>query len=211
MFFRFMMFLLGLCVLATGISTVTHAGLGTGTVSSAAIVLSQRTGLSMGFFVFATNAFFFVLQTIVDRRDFLVKAVKQLPVCALFGLVFDGAMWMTSFLTPTSYAMSVLQVVAGTVLTGLGISGMVYARLFILPPEGLVLTIMHRWGGSFGTLRMGVDIFLVVVAVILSLIFFGTIVGLREGTLITALGAGRCANVFLKIWGRLFPKHRAID
>ena len=211
MFFRFMMFLFGLCVLATGISTVTHAGLGTGTVSSAAIVLSQRTGLSMGFFVFATNAFFFVLQTIVDRRDFLVKAVKQLPVCALFGLVFDGAMWMTSFLNPTSYAMSVLQVMAGTVLTGLGISGMVYARLLILPPEGLVLTIMHRWGGSFGTLRMGVDIFLVVVAVILSLIFFGTIVGLREGTLITALGAGRCANVFLKIWGRLFPKHRAID
>lgn len=211
MFFRFMMFFFGLCVLATGISTVTHAGLGTGTVSSAAIVLSQRTGLSMGFFVFATNAFFFVLQTIVDRRDFLVKAVKQLPVCALFGLVFDGAMWMTSFLNPTSYAMSVLQVMAGTVLTGLGISGMVYARLLILPPEGLVLTIMHRWGGSFGTLRMGVDIFLVVVAVILSLIFFGTIVGLREGTLITALGAGRCANVFLKIWGRLFPKHRAID
>ena len=174
MFFRFMMFLFGLCVLATGISTVTHAGLGTGTVSSAAIVLSQRTGLSMGFFVFATNAFFFVLQTIVDRRDFLVKAVKQLPVCALFGLVFDGAMWMTSFLNPTSYAMSVLQVMAATVLTGLGISGMVYARLLILPPEGLVLTIMHRWGGSFGTLRMGVDIFLVVVAVILSLIFFGT-------------------------------------
>ncbi len=211
MFFRFMMFLFGLCVLATGISTVTHAGLGTGTVSSAAIVLSQRTGLSMGFFVFATNAFFFVLQTIVDRRDFLVKAVKQLPVCALFGLVFDGAMWMTSFLNPTSFAMCGLQVMAGTVLTGLGISGMVYARLLILPPEGLVLTIMHRWGGSFGTLRMGVDIFLVVAAVILSLIFFGTIVGLREGTLITALGAGRCANVFLKIWGRLFPKHRAID
>ncbi len=211
MFFRFMMFLFGLCVLATGISTVTHAGLGTGTVSSAAIVLSQRTGLSMGFFVFATNAFFFVLQTIVDRRGFLVKAVKQLPICALFGAVFDVAMWMTSFLDPTSYGLRLLQVAVGTVLTGLGISGMVYARLFILPPEGLVLTIMHRWGGSFGTLRMGVDIFLVVVAVILSLVFFGTIVGLREGTLVTALGSGRCANVFLKIWGRLFPKHRAID
>lgn len=211
MFFRFVMFLFGLIVLATGISTVTHAGLGTGTVSSAAIVLSQRTGLTIGFFVFATNVFFFVLQTLVDRRDFLVKAVKQLPICALFGAVFDLAMWATSFLDPSTYALKLVQVVAGTVLTGLGISGMVYARLFILPPEGLVLTIMHRWGGSFGTLRMGVDIFLVLVAVTLSLIFFGTIVGLREGTLVTALGSGRCANVFLKIWGHLFPKHRAID
>ena len=211
MVFRFLMFVFGLLVLATGISTVTHAGLGTGTVSSAAIVLSQKTGLTIGFFVFATNAFFFVLQTLVDHKGFFIKAVKQLPVCALFGAVFDLAMWATSFLDPSSYGLKLVQVAAGTVLTGLGISGMVYARLFILPPEGFVLSVMHRWGGSFGTLRMGVDIFLVTVAVILSLLFFGTIVGLREGTLVTALGSGRAANLFLKLWGRLFPKHRPID
>ena len=211
MFFRFVMFVLGLLILASGISTVTHAGLGTGTISSAAIVLSQRTGLTIGLFVFATNAFFFFLQILVDRRDFWIKALKQLPVCALFGMIFDLAMWATSFLDPTSYAMRLVQVAAGTVLTGLGISCMVYARLCILPPEGFVLTVMHRWGGSFGTLRMGVDLFIVAAAAILSLLFFGTIVGLREGTLVTALGSGRCANVFLKLWGRLFPKHRAID
>lgn len=211
MFFRFLMFAFGLLVLATGISTVTHAGLGTGTVSSAAIVLSQQTGLSIGFFVFATNAFFFVLQTIVDHKGFFIKAFKQLPVCALFGAVFDLAMWATSFLEPSSYALKLFQVCAGTILTGLGISGMVYARLFILPPEGFVLSVMNRWGGSFGTLRMGVDVFIVSAAAIMSLLFFGTIVGLREGTLITALGSGRAANVFLKIWGRLFPKHRPID
>ena len=54
---RVLIFLFGLVVLSLGIAIVTHAGLGTGTVSSAAIVLSRQTGLSMGLFVFLTNVF----------------------------------------------------------------------------------------------------------------------------------------------------------
>ena len=42
---------------------------------------------------------------------------------------------------------------------------MVFARLAILPPEGFVLSIIKRWGGSFGNLRTGVDVFLVIAAV----------------------------------------------
>ncbi len=211
MFSRILIFLFGLIVLSLGIATVTHAGLGTGTVSSAAIVLSRETGLSMGLFVFATNAFFFVLQCLVDPKNILIKAVKQLPVCAVFGAVFDLAMWATSFLEPTNYALAFLQVCVGTCLTGLGISGMVFARLLVLPPEGLAIAIMHRLGGSFGTIRMTIDVFLVIVAISMSFWFFGTIYGLREGTLITALFAGRFANGFLRRWGRLFPQHRPID
>ena len=100
---------------------------------------------------------------------------------------------------------------AGSALTGLGIASMVFARLAILPPEGFVLAIMNRWGGSFGTLKMSVDLFLLVSAVSLSLIAFGEILGIREGTLITAVCSGPIAKVFLKVWGRFFPKHRPID
>ena len=211
MFSSILIFVLGLGVLSLGIATVTHAGLGTGTVSSAAIVLARETGLSMGLFVFATNAFFFVLQCLVDPKDILIKAVKQLPVCAFFGAVFDLSMWLTGFLEPTNYALAFLQVCFGTCLTGLGISGMVFARLLVLPPEGLAIAILHRFGGSFGTVRMTIDVFLVAVAIAMSLCFFGTIYGVREGTLVTALFAGRFANGFLRRWGQLFPKHRPID
>lgn len=211
MFSRTLIFLFGLIVLSLGIATVTHAGLGTGTVSSAAIVLSRQTGLSIGFFVFATNAFFFILQCLVDPKNILIKAVKQLPVCALFGAVFDVAMWATSFMAPANYAWAFLQVCLGTCLTGLGISGMVFARLLVLPPEGLAIAVMHRMGGSFGTIRMTIDVFLVLVAVSLSMWFFGTVYGVREGTLVTALMAGRLANGFLRRWGQIFPQHRPID
>lgn len=211
MFTRFLIFFFGLCTLSLGIATVTHAGLGTGTVSLLAFLLTKLTGLSMGFYVFLTNVFFFVLQIMVNHKNFWIKAVKQLPICFVFGMIFDVAMMITAAMVPQTYTQQVLMVLLGTTLTGLGIASMVFARLAILPPEGLVLSIMERWGGSFGHLRMGVDVFLVTLTVILSLLTFGTIVGLREGTLITAVCSGQIAKVFLKVWGKIFPAHRPID
>lgn len=67
MFIRALIFFFGLLMLSTGISVITHAGLGTGTISSVALVLSKALPLSMGFFVFLTNVFFFVLQTLTSQ------------------------------------------------------------------------------------------------------------------------------------------------
>ena len=149
-------------MLSTGISVITHAGLGTGTISSVALVLSKALPLSMGFFVFLTNVFFFVLQTAVDPSRFLVKLVKQIPICFVFGLFFDAAYALTSFVAPAAYLEQLATVFIGTVFNGMGIAGMVFARLAILPPEGLVISIIRRWGGSFGNLRTGIDVFLVI-------------------------------------------------
>ena len=66
-------------------------------------------------------------------------------------------------------------------------------------------------GGSFGNLRTGVDVFLVIVAISASWLLLGTIEGVREGTLIAAVCGGQFAKVFLKVLGRLFPAHRALD
>ena len=70
---RTLLFLFGLMTLASGIAVVTHAGLGTSTISSMAFVLTNAFDLSMGTFVFLTNVFFFCLQTLVDRTHFLTK------------------------------------------------------------------------------------------------------------------------------------------
>ena len=211
MFIRALIFFFGLLMLSTGISVITHAGLGTGTISSVALVLSKALPLSMGFFVFLTNVFFFVLQTAVDPSRFLVKLVKQIPICFVFGLFFDAAYALTSFVAPAAYLEQLATVFIGTVFNGMGIAGMVFARLAILPPEGLVISIIRRWGGSFGTLRSGADCFLVALAVLLSFCFFGELRGIREGTVIAALGGGNVAKYVISGWNKLLPKIRVTD
>jgi len=158
-----------------------------------------------------SNVFFFILQVAVDHKNIFQKALRQLPICFVFGMIFDVALWISAHVVPQNYIEQVLMAFAGSALTGLGIASMVFARLAILPPEGFVLAVMNRWGGSFGTLRMTVDLFLLASAAILSLLVFGTILGIPEGTLITAVCSGPIAKQFLKVWGRLFPKHRPID
>ena len=197
MFIRALIFFFGLLMLSTGISVITHAGLGTGTISSVALVLSKALPLSMGFFVFLTNVFFFVLQTAVDPSR--------------FGLFFDAAYALTSFVAPAAYLEQLATIFIGTVFNGMGIAGMVFARLAILPPEGLVISIIRRWGGSFGNLRTGIDVFLVIAATSLSCLLLGSIEGVREGTLVAAVCGGQFAKVFLKVLGCLFPAHRPVD
>lgn len=48
-------------------------------------------------------------------------------------------------------------------------------------------------------------------AATISLILYGEVIGVREGTLIGALLGGQIAKRFLIVWGRLFPKHRVVD
>ncbi len=211
MFKRIFLFAVGLSVLSLGISLVTNAHLGTGAVSSTAYVLSLGTGLSMGFYVFLTNAFFFLIEILIEPREILKKAVFQLPICGLFGLVIDIAMWLTAPLSPEAYWLKVTMVLVGTVMTGMGAGTMVFARFAILPPEGAVLAFIGRWGGSFGTLRSGADLFLVIVAVALSFMFFGELRGVREGTVIAALGAGNVGRIVIAAWNRLLPSVRVTD
>ena len=211
MFKRIFLFAVGLSVLSLGISLVTNAHLGTGAVSSTAYVLSLGTGLSMGFYVFLTNAFFFLIEILIEPREILKKAVFQLPICGLFGLVIDIAMWLTAPLSPEAYWLKITMVLVGTVMTGMGAGTMVFARFAILPPEGAVLAFIGRWGGSFGTLRSGADLFLVIVAVALSFMFFGELRGVHEGTVIAALGADNVGRIVIAAWNRLLPSVRVTD
>ena len=50
-------------------------------------------------------------------------------------------------------------VCVGTAMIGIGSGTMVFARFAILPPEGVVLAFIGRWGSSFGTLRSSADCF----------------------------------------------------
>lgn len=211
MFLRILLFVVGLSVLSTGISCVTNAHLGTGAVSSTAYVLSLGTDLTMGFYVFLTNAFFFLIEIAIEPKEILKKAVFQLPICALFGFVIDIAMWVTSFIHPEAYWEQLVMVCVGTAMIGIGAGTMVFARFAILPPEGAVLAFIGRWGGSFGTLRSGADCFLVALAVLLSFYFFGELRGIREGTVIAALGGGNVAKYVISGWNKLLPKIRVTD
>ena len=102
MFVRVLIFLLGLSVLSFGISTVTQAQLGTGSVSSLAYVLTLFTGISMGIYVFLTNLFFYFVGLACVPTKWFKKALMQLPTCFLFGPASTSPCRLRRFSRPST-------------------------------------------------------------------------------------------------------------
>ncbi len=94
-------------------------------------------------------------------------------------------------------------VVIGIVILGFGISLSVIANVIMNSGEALVNAVSDTTNREFGDVKIFFDILCVVMALILSLIFFDfTIVGTREGTIISALFTG----VIVKFFGRKIKK-----
>lgn len=70
----------------------------------------------------------------------------------------------------------------------------VNAKVVTLAGEGAVLAICRVAPIPFPTAKVGFDVTLVVIACILSLVFLGRIVGVREGTVAAALLVGLTAK-----------------
>lgn len=202
MFLRIILFAIGISVLSTGISTLTNASLGTGTISALPLVISRYTGVTMGIYVIAINLFFYVVQSLIDSRDRLKRLLLQVPTCFLFGAIIDVTMPLIAMITPEGYWSHIAMSFIGAAVIGLGVALMVRASVTVLPPEGVILSVMHRWGGSFGTLRIVLDLALVISAVIVSYILLGYNAPVREGTLIGALCAGPCAQRFIRMMSK---------
>lgn len=52
---------------------------------------------------------------------------------------------------------------------------------------------------KFGTMKVVFDVTLVLISVVVSFIFLGSLEGLREGTLVSAVFAGQAAKVFSRL------------
>lgn len=207
---RFLIFFLGLSALSLGIALITRAGEGTSTVSSFAYVMQRLTHLSMGFGVVITNGLFFLAQLFISRDRWWQKFAGQMSATVLFGFTIDVAMGATANIHPANLLLSLLEAVGGSAVVGFGVSALVFARLIVLPVEGAVLAVMSRFGGSFGHIRTGADVVIVLAAALASWIAFGDFEGLGLGTLVAALLSGTFAKFFLRGWGRVFPEHRII-
>lgn len=196
----------GLCVAlfaaALGIALVTNASLGTTPITSLPYTLSVIFPLSLGAFTFLSNILFVALQKLLLWREFTARHLLQLPAVLLFSVFIDVCMWLTRPLMTEVYAGQIALCLAGCAVLGLGISLEIVSDATVLPGEGLVIAIAYRAHKIFGNVKILFDLGLVALAAGLSLAALHTVVGLREGTVLSAVLVGLCVRFFSR-WTRL--------
>ena len=185
---------------SAGIALVVKSLLGTSPISSLPYVLSLISPFTFGQTTFAVNMVFVVFELLMLRRDFPAVFWLQIPVTILFGFCIDLQLFA---IVPEAYALKLLLCLLGTSLVALGVAGQGIADVLMLAGEGAVYVFARKFHIDFGKVKVGNDISLVILAAIVSVLTMGTIEGIREGTLISALLTGIIARFYLRHLSRI--------
>ena len=198
---RYVLFVISLFFAALGVAFTKHGELGVSPISSVANVMSYKfSSLSLGTWLIIWNCVLIVGQIFILRKKFQLIQLLQIPLSFLFGWFTDLGMWIVSFIPVNSYPIRIVMVVIGIIILGFGISLAVIANVIMNSGEAFVKAISDSINKEFGNVKIVFDVLCVVTSLILSLIFFDfTIVGTREGTIISALLTGVVVKLFSNI------------
>lgn len=203
-FKRYILFILCLFFMGIGVSLTKHGELGVSPISSVANVISIKFSfLSFGTWLTISNCVLLLGQVILLRKNFMPFQLLQIPLSFLFGYFTDFGLYLASFIPNDIYIVKLLLVIFGIVVLGFGITLGVIANVILNSGEAFVKALSDVLHKDFSNVKIAFDISWVALSIVLSLIFFnGSMVGTREGTVISAVFTG----VAVKLWLKLIKK-----
>ena len=99
-----------------------------------------------------------------------------------------------SFFQPEALWLRILSLLFGCLILALGICIEVAPDVLVVPGEGIVRALAQTTKIKFGTVKVYFDVTLIVIAGILSLLFFQKFNGVGIGTVVSAIVVGRFVN-----------------
>ena len=188
---RWGIYLVGMTLLALGITLTTLAGLGASAIVSVPYTVSFAN-LTLIFYCSFVGAEFVIKGPQRSWLDLL-----QIPVSIVF------TRFMALFQRMIGYhsgdlPMDLLVLVLGIVLTGIGAATAVDMQLIPNPGDGIVNSIAMRTGKELGFCKNCFDLGCVTCALLIGTLFGHPLLGIGLGTLLSMLGVGRV----MAVWNR---------
>lgn len=198
---RYALFIVSLFISAIGVAFTKYAGLGVSPISSVSNVMNLRIpAVSMGTWLIIWNCILILGQIAVLRSKFRPVQLLQVPLSFLFGFFTDIGMFLVSFIPAENYPVRFVLMVTGVAVLGFGIALSVIANVIMNSGEAFVQAVSCTINKDFGNVKIVFDVTNVLLSLLLSLAFFNfTIVGTREGTLISAVMTGVFVKLFRKM------------
>ena len=195
---RVLFYILGLFFMALGVAFSVNSNLGVSPVNSLPYVVSQVSGTALSTCVIAVFSCYILFQILILRREFRPIQILQLVFSTIFGYFTDFAKWLLGDFSLPTYFGQLAMLAVSSVLVAVG--GLLYIEVDMvpMPMEGFTLALSKKLGVPFHNVKVAVDCTVVVVGIVLSLAVFQRLVGIREGTVITAVVVGKLMAVLKK-------------
>lgn len=184
------MLIIGVAIMSLGIALSIKSDLGTTSISSIPYVLSLGVPLlTVGGYTIIFNLLLVLLQFLILKK-LEIKLFSQMIVCIIFGYFIDFMVWAIGFLSPGSYLERWIVCLLGCFVLALGILIEMKSDITMLPGDAAIGVISKAINMEYGKFKPIFDSTLVIIAALLSLYFFGYLLGVREGTIAAAVFVG---------------------
>ena len=197
--YRITFYIIGMLVLALGITLNTKTNLGVSPLISVAFCVSNLLDANFGDMTLIWYIIFVVVEIIshiaTKRYKEIVLDILQIPV----SIVFTRFMNLFSNVIPDmtgSLAIRVPLLLVAIVLTGVGIGFTLNARLIPNPGDGIVQALADCSKLKVSTMKNILDAICVCITICVSLVFAGKLIGIGVGTILAVIFVGRVVAVF---------------
>lgn len=196
-FVKLVMLMVGLFIMAFGISLSIKSNLGTMCISSIPYVLSLVSPtITVGQFTILFNIFLVLLQILIIRKDFKIIQLLQVILVLPFGYFIDLTLSWIINIHLNTYFSEWIFCIMGILVLALGILIEIKSKVLYLPGEGIVLAISQVTDINFAKLKPICDLTMVLIAIILSFLFLGKLCGVREGTIFASIFVGILIDIY---------------
>ena len=195
------MYVVGLFIMAFGVSLSLKSNLGVSPVNSlpneiSLVANSFGINLSLGNAVIIIFSCYVLVQILIKRRRFPLIDLTQVIFSVIFGYFTNFTGMLTnasSYLT--SLPLRLLFMAVSMVFIAFGVSIYMNAKLVNMPMEGMTLAISEQLGKPFARVKVVVDCS----TVILALVFLHGIEGVGVGTVLAAVCVGLLVKPIQKL------------
>lgn len=195
---RVILYVVGLFFMALGVAFAVNSDLGVSPVTSLPYVISLIADRALGTCVIAVYGVYIVLQILILRREFRLINLTQILFSTVFGYFTDFTKWLLADFALPTYAGQLAMLAISIVAVAFGVFLYMETDLVPMPMEGLTQAIARKAGKPFHNVKIVVDCTSVVIGIVLSLVFLRGLLGIREGTVITAIVVGKVMGLFKK-------------
>lgn len=203
-------FLIGCILLSLAVAMISTTPFGLSMVVAPAYVISQYIGVTFGQGEYIVQALLFAVLCLVLRRFKLVY-FQSFVTGLIYGAILD--LWRIIIphfnpdITPVGSLPLYLQIiyfVLGVLLTSFSVA--IFFKIYLYPQvyDFFVKAVSHHYNKKLTVFKTCFDCSCLVVAVILSLLFFKKFVGIGFGTVIMAVLNGYIIGLFGKLFDKFF-------
>ncbi len=199
---RLPMYFIGLFIMTVGIAFSVRSDLGVSPVSSPPYTLTVVWNVEMGMATFLFHVALVLLQILLLRRKYKPKNLLQLAVGVVFGLFTtfcNGLVMMIPM--PDILPFRIIMLAVSIVIVAIGIFLYVPADIMPLAGEGTMLAISQVTGFKFSNVKIGFDVSVSVISLVICLITVHNPGSVGIGTVVSAVLTGATLGVITRVFG----------